>query len=379
MNRKSVVIVGDGAAGIIFANKLSRITDRKVVDITVIGPKKTHYYKPDGIFIPFNMRNYRQSVKGTNFLLDHRINRIVGEVTSIDIKNQNVTVNKERTINYDYLIIANGDRLVPEDVPGYKGEAEHFYELSDALHLKSTLENFHGGKIVVGQASIPIQCPPAPYEFSFLLDDYLRKRGIRDKSEIHYVYPINRVFSIPEAAGYIQELFDERGIEYHTLFNVESIDAEKKKLVSLEGEEVDYDLLVLVPPHKGQAVNTEAGLANELGYIDVDRGKLTFKDYDNVFAIGDATNLPISKAGSAAHYEADYLSKKIASETSGGPIPDDWNGEVSCFTMTGRDKGLTLHFFYGRPPLGSFSSPIDYLLKLSSADAYFTTMLRGAV
>lgn len=379
MNKTSVVIVGDGAAGIIFANKLSERTDPRIVEITIIGPMKPHYFKPDGIFIPFNMKDYRSSIKGTRFLLNHRIKRMVGEVTAMDVSNRTVTLDSGTSMNYDYLVIANGDRMVPEEVPGYNGNAEHFYDLKETLHLKESLQNFHGGKIVIGQASIPIQCPPAPYEFTFLLDSYLRQRGIRDKTEIHYTYPINRVFTIENVSGHIQELFDQRGIEYHTLFNTESVDAEKKKLVSLEGEEIDYDLLVLIPPHKGQAVNTKSGLANEFGYIDVDRYKLTYGDYDNVFVIGDATNLPISKAGSAAHYEAEYLSKKIANETSGSPRPDDYDGEVSCFTVTGKDKGMTLHFYYGRAPRASFSSSIDYILKFTSADTYFTTMLRGAI
>lgn len=379
MNRTSVIIVGDGAAGIIMANKLRERTDPDLVEITVIGPMKPHYFKPDGIFIPFNMKDYRSSIKGTGFLLNQRVKRMKGEVTAMDVKNRTVTVDSERILNYDYLIIANGNRLVPGDVQGYDGNAEHFYDLRETLHLRETLNNFHGGKIVIGQASVPIQCPPAPYEFTFLLDAYLRQRGIRDKTEIHYAYPINRVFTIETVAGKIQELFDERDIRYHTLFNADYVDSEKKKLVSIEGEELDYDVLVLIPPHKGQAVNTSSGLANEYGYIDVDRNRLTYADYDNVFVIGDATNLPISKAGSAAHYEAEYLSMKIANETSGGPRPDDYDGEVSCFTVTGKNSGMTLHFYYGRPPMASFSSAIDYMLKFSSGDTYFTTMLRGAI
>ncbi len=379
MNRTAVVIVGDGAAGIIFANKLRERTNPEMVDITIIGPMKPHYFKPDGIFIPFNMKDYRSSIKGTRFLLNHRIKRVVGEVTDMDVSNRTVTVNSDSKMQYDYLVIANGNRLSPEEVPGYDSNAEHFYDLKETLHLRESLENFQGGKIVIGQASVPIQCPPAPYEFTFLLDSYLRQRGIRDKTEIHYTYPINRVFTMETVASQIQELFDRRGIEYHTLFNTESIDAEHRKLISLEGEELDYDLLVLIPPHKGQKVNTTSGLANEYGYIDVDRNRLTFGDYDNVFVIGDATNLPISKAGSAAHYEAEYLSQKIASETSGCTRPDDYNGEVSCFTVTGKNSGLTLHFYYGVPPRASFSSSLDYMLKFSSADTYFTTMLRGAI
>lgn len=379
MNKSSVLIIGDGAAGIIFANKLRLRTDPRNVEITIVGPMKPHYFKPDGIFIPFNMKDYHNSIKGTGFLLNRSIKRIVGEAKNFDIANRKVTLESGIELTYDYLVIANGNRLMPEDVPNYEGNAEHFYDLPGTLHLRESLKNFSGGKIIVGQASVPIQCPPAPYEFTFLLDAYLRQRGIRDKTEIHYVYPINRVFTMEGVANHIQEYFDERNIEYHTLFNTESIDPEKKQLVSLEGEELNYDLLVLVPPHRGQKVNTKSGLANEYGYIDVDRNRLTYGDYDNVFVIGDATNLPISKAGSAAHYEAEYLSQRIAHDTGGCPRPDDYNGEVSCFTVTGKNRGMTLHFYYGIPPKASSSSAVDYILKFTSADTYFTTMLRGAI
>ena len=374
---KRVLILGDGAAGTIMANKLRFHTDRKEVEIVVVGNSPKHYFKPDGVHIPFSLKRYQDSVKPTKFLFNYGIDYMHDDVVKIEPDQRFVYLKSGRRLNYDYLIIATGDRFTPEEVPGYEGEAKHFYDLQHSLELRESLKDFNGGNIVIGQASIPIQCPPAPYEFTFLLEQYLRSRGIRDKTNIHYLYPLNRVFTIPNVSTYVESLFDEKGIEYHTMFNVESINAKNKEVLSLEGESINYDLLILVPPHKGQKVITESGLAGESGYIDVDRNKLTYADYDDVFVIGDATNLPISKAGATAHFEAEYLANRLAHEISGNVYDEQYDGEVSCTTITGAGRAITLYFSYDRPPRAQFQSKTDYLLKWTSSDTYFSGMLRG--
>ncbi len=262
-----VLILGDGDAGTIMANKLRFHTSRKDVEITVVGNSKNHYFKPDGVHISFNMLDYKKSVKPTEFLFNYGVNYIADTVTAIDVANHGVKTAGGKNMDYDYLIIATGDRFTPEDIPGYSESARHFYNLDHALELQKELKAFRGGKIVIGQASIPIMCPPAPYEFTFLLDEYLNFHGLRDKTEIHYVYPINSVFTIPNVADYISKKMEERGIITHTLFNVDSIDPKNKKVQSLEGESIDYDLLVMIPPHRGQKVISDSGLADDGGYV----------------------------------------------------------------------------------------------------------------
>lgn len=376
-NPKRALILGDGAAGTIMANKLRLLTDKNELEIVVIGNSKQHYFKPDGIQIPFSLKQYKKSVKSTEFLFNSGVKYIHDEVARIDVEQRFVTVRSGKSYAYDYLVIATGNRFSPEDVPGYEGEARHFYSLQPTLSLKEDLANFKGGDIVIGQASVPIQCPPAPYEFTFLLDQYLRNRGIRDKTNIHYIYPLNRVFTMVNVSTFIDKLFEEKGIMTHTMFNVDNIDPKNKSVNSLEGESVKYDLLVLVPPHRGQKVITESGLADESGYIDVDRHKLTYDKYDDVFVIGDATNLPVSKAGAAAHFEAGYLSHHIATEVGGGVYEEDYNGDCACTTVTGGDRAITLFFNYDKPPRANFQSKSDYLLKWTSADTYFSGMVRG--
>ncbi len=372
-----VLILGDGDIGTIMANKLRFHVDIKDVEITVVGNSTEHYFKPDGVHISFNMIDYKKSVKPTDFLFNYGVNYIHDEITRINVADRSVSTKAGRTLDYDYLIIATGNRFTPEEIPGYEGEAKHFYDLKHALELQQSLKGFKGGKIIIGQASIPIMCPPAPYEFTFLLDEYLRFKGIRDKTEIHYVYPLNRVFTIPNVSDFVAKKFEERGIITHTLFNVDSVDPKNKQLVSLEGENLNYDLLVLVPPHKGQKVMTESGLADNSGYIDVDRNKLNYKDYDNVFVIGDATNLPVSKAGATGHFQSVYLANRIASETAGNIYNEVYDGAVACTTVTGYERGVTLYFTYDKPPKAKFDSKTDYLFKYQSADTFFSSMIRG--
>lgn len=374
-----ILVLGDGAAGTIISNKLRFLTKQEDAEITVIGNSKFHYFKPDGIHIPLGIKNYKDSVKKTEFLFNYGINFVRDTVTAIDVENRNVKTDSGRDFTYDYLIIATGDRLVPEEIPNFQKEASHFYTLDASLELGKKLASFKGGKIVIGPSTIPYQCPPAPYEFTFQLDRYLRRRGIRDKTELHYMFPLNRVFTMENVSDHVQKLFDEKDVVYHTLFNMETIEADKKVVTSLEGEDLPYDLLILVPPHKGQEVITKSGLADEYGYIEVDRNKLNYGNYDNVFVIGDATDLPISKAGATAHFQAEYLAGKIASEISGFVSEAEYDGSVACTTVTGDEKAFTLYFSYTRPPRAVFQSKLDYILKWTSADTYFSGMLRGVM
>lgn len=374
-----ILVLGDGAAGTIISNKLRYLITKSNAEITVIGNSKYHYFKPDGIHIPLGMKDYQNSVKKTEFLFNYGIDYVKDTVTKIDVENRTVYAESGRQYAYDYLIIATGDRFVTDEIPNFDKEAQHFYSLEGSLELGKKLSEFKGGKIVVGPSSIPYQCPPAPYEFTFQLDRYLRRRGIRDKTEVHYTFPLNRVFTMENVSQRVQDLFDEKDIIYHTMFNLESIEAESKKVVSIEGEELGYDFLILVPPHKGQKVITESGLADEQGYIDVDRHKLTYGGYDNVFVIGDATNLPISKAGATAHFESEYLAGSIASEISGFVSEEVYDGSVACTTVTGDERAFTLYFSYDRPPRAMYQSKLDFLLKWTSADTYFSAMLRGVM
>src|SRR6266508_4103388 len=161
------------------------------------------------------------------------------------------------------------------DIPAWVAKARHelvegadeFYSLEGALRLREALRRFGGGRVLVGVAGIPYKCPPAPVEFTLMLDQYLRKRGVRDKSEVTLLSPLNRAFTIEPASKLVQPLMEARGIGLETFFNVESVDPAAGTVSSLEGDKAAYDLLVLVPPHAGQAVVEASGLGDAGGWV----------------------------------------------------------------------------------------------------------------
>jgi sulfide:quinone oxidoreductase len=303
-------------------------------------------------------------------LLNNHVHLITGEVQKIDVQNRELHVHHSRALDeivgtggaskavypYDYLVLATGARLVPSDLPGLAGTEEkwhHFYSAEGSLQLRQALQTFEGGRIVITVGGIPYRCPPAPLEFTFLLDEWLRKRGLRDRTEIHYLYPLPRVFPIESVAEVATPLLEERKVNYTIFFNAEAVDTERNIISSLEGEEIPYDLLVVVPPHRGAKVIEESGLGDEQGWLPTDRATLEVKGQEHVYALGDATDLPVSKSGSAAHFEAKVLARRLIAEIQGeqprnGEVTYD--GEVMCFLETGQNKATQLVFNYEHPP-----------------------------
>jgi sulfide:quinone oxidoreductase len=284
---------------------------------------------------------------------------------------------------YDYLVIATGSRIVPELIPHFAEEAHHFYTAEAALRLRRALDGFRGGRVVVGIAGMPYKCPPAPLEVTFLIEDELRHRGLRDRTEIHFCSPIGRAFTIETVSEMATPILAEKGIELHTFFNVEAIDPERKVVTSLEGEELPYDLLVLVPPHRGAQFLIDSGLAPAPGgWVPTDRHTLQVGGRPNVYALGDATDLPLSKAGSTAHFEAPVVAERIAASIEGRPVDPQagrYEGRVVCFFEIGDGKGTLLQFDYEHPPRPPKPGRIWHLGKIVFNKAYWQTVPRGRV
>ncbi len=372
-----MLVIGDGAAGVIIANKTRLRVAKSDLEIIVVGKSPEHYFRPDGIQIPVGLKDYRTSIKPTRFLLNYDVDYVRDEVTGISTADRKVKLQSGRELNFDFLVIATGNRFTPEDMPGYSESAKHFYDLEHALALRTDIEKFTGGDIVIGRASEPIMCPPAPFEMTLLLDSYFRRKGIRDKVTLSYLYPLDSTYSLPNVAKILYNIFDERNIKCYESFNAESIDPEGHRVNSYEGESVKFDLLIMIPPHRGQQVMTDSGLADEYGYIDVDKRHLNYKDYDDIFVIGDATNLPLSKAGSVAHLQSDFLSGYLAAKIVGGQSEDGYDGLTACFAETGMGEGLTMYYSHTKKEKAYFTSSVDHLLKWSSSYTYFSTMVRG--
>jgi len=395
--------VGGGVGGTIVANLLARHLEPIDATVTLIESTGKHAYMPGWLYLPFNHEGLEsdQIIRDERSLLNRHVQHIRGTVTGIDTQNRELHVHYspgldeivgtggavEATYGYDYLVLATGARLAPEDLSGLS-EANgnsgwhHFYSAEAALDLRHALQHFEGGRIVITVGGIPYRCPPAPLEFTFLLDEWLAKHDLRSKTEIQYLFPLPRVFPIESVAEAVTPLLEERHIGYTVFFNAETVDTEKQIISSLEGEEIPYDLLVLVPPHRGARVIEDSGLGDEQGWIPTDRNTLEVKGHQGVYALGDATDLPVSKSGSAAHFEAKVVAARILAAIRGEePKPDEatYDGEVMCFLETGYNKATQLVFNYEHPPRPPRPSRYYHMEKQLFNRAYWHIVPQGLV
>lgn len=348
MAKAKVVVLGGGVGGTFVANKLAK--HREKVEITVVDATGVHHYQPGLLYVPFGWEQPEKLRHDESKLLHPSVQLIRAPVERIDLDKRQLHLLRDGTISYDYLVIATGSCPVPDEIPGLAEGGHHFYTEPAALSLRDALHKFEGGRIVVGVAGFPYKCPPAPIEFTLLLDDWLRQRNLRDKAEIVFVTPLPQVFSIPTVVPLIEELFARKGIKVETFFNTDSVDLQRRKVMSLEGMELDYDLLVLIPPHRGATVIDVSGLGDKGGWVSTDKFTLQVKGQEGVFAIGDATDLPVSKSGAAAHFEAPILVQNLLALVDGKEPTLQYDGSVMCFVEAGEGKATVLRFNYERPP-----------------------------
>jgi sulfide:quinone oxidoreductase len=314
-------------------------------------------------------------------LLRSAVQLIVADAGRIDAVNHMVEMQDGSILPYDTLVIATGARIAPEAVPGFAEGAHHFYTEDAALKLQTALADFTGGKLVIGVADIPYKCPPAPLEFAFKVEDELTRRGIRDKTDITYLSPINRAFTIESVSVFVTPMLEERGITLETFFNTESVDPARKVVTSLEGSEIPYDLLVLIPPHRGAEVIVDSHLGDEQGWVATDRHTLHVKDQPDIFAIGDATDIPVSKSGSAAHFEAKALVDRLVARVRKTPADElpVYDGHVLCFLETGRGQASQLVFDFEHPPVPPAPSHFYHYEKMIFNRVYWYIVPRGIV
>jgi len=379
-----ILILGGGVGGTIVANRLARrFKQRRDVMITVVDQTGQHVYQPGFMYITMGGERAEHLRRPERSLLDKRVELIVGEVESVDEAALTVLLKGGRAFGYDYLVLATGSRIVPETITNFETEAHHFYSAPAATRLREALDAFDGGRIVIGIAGMPYKCPPAPLEVAFLIESELRERGLRDRSQLHFCSPIGRAFTIESVSEMATPVLAEKGIELHTFFNVETIDRERKVVQSLEGEELPYDLLVLVPPHKGAQFLIDSGLAPAPGgWLPTDRATLQVGGRPNVFALGDATDLPLSKAGSTAHFEAPVVAERIAAAVQRRePRAKEgtYRGRVMCFFEIGDGKGTLLRFDYDHPPTPPKPNRLWHLGKVVFNKTYWHTVPRGRV
>ncbi|GAA4659512.1 MULTISPECIES: type III sulfide quinone reductase, selenoprotein subtype [Amycolatopsis] len=390
---RRVVILGGGTGGTLTANRLRRRLGDDV-EIVVVDRDGDHVYQPGLLFVPFGLAHPEDLVRPRERQLHRGISYHESAVGHVDLKGDTVLLEDGTTLDYDVLVVATGAVLQPEETegltgPGWQENVCTFYDLDGALALEAALAGFAGGRLVVNVVDLPIKCPVAPLEFCFLADWYFRERGIRDRVELTYVTPLDSAFTKPVAAGVLGGLLEEKGVGLVTEFNTGEVDGTAGRLVSYDERTVGFDLAVVVPLHGGAAyVGRSPALGDELGFVPTDPATLQSKAAPNVFALGDATSLPASKAGSVTHFEGETLAANVARFLAGEPLRATFDGHTNCFIESGFGKALLIDFNYDTEPLpGHYptgaglpllkQSRLNHLGKLMFSWLYWHSLLPG--
>lgn len=392
---KNLVILGAGTAGTMMLNKLHKALDPAEWKLTIVDNEKEHYYQPGFLFIPFGIYSREDVIKPKKEFFPSNTNLIESEIWKVLPEFSKVHLSDGKIIDYDILIIATGSRTAPEETEGLTGglwrnDIFDFYTLEGALALAEKFKTWQGGRLVINITEMPIKCPVAPLEFAFLADAFFEDKGIRDKVKITYVTPLAEAFTKHKCAEVLGHFLDDKGIELEAEFNTGRIDNENKKIVSWDEREIDFDLLVTVPTNKGQDYIETSGLGDELNFVPTDKHTLQSTAFKNIFVIGDASNIPASKAGSVAHFASEILTENILNYISNRPLSARFDGHANCFIESGHGKAFLIDFNYdvepmpGKFPLafiGPFSllkeSRTNHLGKLAFRWIYWNILLKG--
>jgi len=364
------------------ANLLARRLEKEIiqgkVSVTLVGEGPDHYFQPANLEIAFKGVSPHKFSRPEAHLLDSKVNFVPERASKVDLRDRSVTLGEGKRISYSYMVLATGAIAKPEKMPGLMEGSFNFHTgPNDARRVWEALQNFEGGTVVVAIAGIPHKCPPSPNEAIFMLDGYFRKRGIRDKVKIKFLTPYPRAYPSEEISKVVTPLFERAEIEVHTFFNMESVDPSKRKVYSMEGEEHDYDLLIAVPPHQGADVILNSGIGDAEGWIPADRNTMNVQGYDDVYAIGDATAIPISKSGVVAHLQSRVVAHNLLSDLEGTGRRLGYNGRINCPMEVGNNRAIFVSATYSSPPVNQTPSLIKYIMKRSFGKMYWKALGGG--
>jgi sulfide:quinone oxidoreductase len=363
MTMKRLVVLGAGTAGTMIVNKLRPRLDPREWAITIVDQDEVHHYQPGYLFIPFGTYRAADVVKPRRRFIPEGVDLVIAGIDRVDTDAEQVLLDDGTAVGYDQLVIATGTSPRPDQTPGMADEEWHrsifdFFTLEGAEALADKLATWDGGRLVVHITETPIKCPVAPLEFAFLADDFFTSRGIRDRVEMVYVTPLDGAFTKPIASAHLGTMLAERKIAVEPDFMIERVDTEAKSLVSYDEREVPFDLLVTVPLNMGADYVARSGLGDELNYVPVDKHTLQSTAHANIFALGDASNIPASKAGSVAHFSVEVFTENFLDHIAGRPMTRAFDGHANCFVESGGGKGLLIDFNYDTEPLpGKYPLP----------------------
>ena len=393
---KTFLILGAGTAGTMTANKMAELLDPDEWRIIIVDKHETHYYQPGFLFIPFGIYSPKDVVKPKRDFIPRNVEMVMSDIEVIEPDQNRVKLTREgRVINYDYLVIATGTQIHPEETDGLKDDAWHknifdFYTIEGATALSRFLKFWKGGRLVLNITEMPIKCPVAPLEFLFLADWYFHERGIRDNVELVFATPLPGAFTKPRASAILGDLLEKKNILLEPDYNIGEVDSSRQVISSFDERELGYDLLVSIPTNMGSEVIERSGMGDELNFVPVNKHTLQSQKWENVWLIGDASNAPTSKAGSVAHFMLDVLIENILRHMEGLEPQPKFDGHANCYIESGFEKGILIDFNYDVEPLpGKFPLPgfgPFSLLKESAANhwgkmafrwIYWNILLKG--
>ncbi|NPV57883.1 MAG: NAD(P)/FAD-dependent oxidoreductase [Anaerolineae bacterium] len=392
---KTLMILGGGTAGTLIARKMYKELDKGTWKIVLVDQDPNHYYQPGYLFVPFGMYTAKHVVRPKKNFFPRGIDYITAEVERIDADNNRVTLTDGRQLYYNYLVIATGTDIHPQETEGMLGDGwrknvHEFYTYEGTLALTEAVKNFKGGRIAVQITEMPIKCPVAPLEFAFLADWYFTKKKMRDKVEIVYATPLSGAFTKPVASQALADMLKRKNIQMEADFATMEVDSSANVLRSYDNREIPYDLLVTVPVNMGAAMIGRSGLGDDLNYVPTNKETLQSNRYPNIFVMGDATNLPTSKAGSVIHFQMETVAENMLAHMRNKPLEHHFDGHALCYIETGYSQAVMIDFSYDVEPLmGKYPLPvvgpfsllkstwINHLGKMGFYYMYYEMMLRG--
>jgi sulfide:quinone oxidoreductase len=393
MNR--LLVLGGGTAGTMVVNRLRPLLPRDDWSITVVEPSEQHHYQPGYLFIPFDGYDPEEVSKPTKRFIPEGVDFINASVDKVAPESNEVHLEDGTVLGYDQLVIATGTSPRPDQTEGMDGpewgkSVFTFFTLDGAIALRDRLRTWEGGRLVIHITEMPIKCPVAPLEFTFLADAFFKDKGMRDQVEITYATPLDGAFTKPVSSKHLGGMLEERKIQMETDFYIEKVDNENKSIVSFDEREIPFDVLVTIPLNMGADFVAKSGLGDELNYVRVDKGTFLSTQFDNIFAIGDASDIPASKAGSVAHFAVDVFAENFLHHIRGEEMPLRFDGHANCFIESGGGKGLLIDFNYDTEPLpgkyplpgiGPFSlleeTEMNHFGKLMFKWVYWNALLPG--
>jgi sulfide:quinone oxidoreductase len=353
---KKLLILGAGSAGTMVANRLRKMLEIAEWQITLVDPDPIHYYQPGFLLMPFGTYTRKDVVKAKRDFIPAHVDLIQSSVEIIEPEHNQARLADGTVLPYDYLIIATGADIHPEETPGLSegewGKSIHtFYSLAGAEALAKKLRTWEGGRMVVNVVENPIKCPVAPLEFLMLADWFFHERGIRERVELIYATPLPGAFTKPTSSKFLGELLEKKGIKVEPEYMIERVDPDARKIISYDEREIGYDLLVSIPLNKGADVVGKSGLGDELNFSPVNQYTFLSDKFANIFVLGDASNAPASKAGSVAHFAIDLFGENFMRYIEGQELLPSFDGHANCFIESGFNKGVLIDFNYKQEPL----------------------------